>query len=68
MTDRRDETKRTCYCPYCEAEIVEAAFPYCQACKVEIFYCPKCRQAIPRDKQLCPHCGADIKGEVTKGG
>ena len=35
---------------------------------VRVCYCPKCRQAMPRDRQRCPHCGADIKGEVAKGG
>ncbi len=49
-------------CPYCDAEIAEAAFPYCKACEVEVFYCPKCRKPLKRDKKVCPHCGAKIKG------
>jgi len=56
------------FCPYCDEEIAEAAFLYCQACQVEVFYCPKCQQPIPREKQICPNCGADIRGEVAKGG
>ncbi|MFC2033720.1 zinc-ribbon domain-containing protein [Chloroflexota bacterium] len=32
-----------------------------------MFRCPKCRQPIPRDSKVCPHCGADILGEALKG-
>ncbi len=67
MANKRESVKEPRYCPYCDAEIAEAAFPYCEACEVEVFYCPKCREAIPRDKQVCPCCGADIKGEAAKG-
>ncbi len=50
------------FCPYCDAEIAEAAFPYCEACEVEVFTCPKCRKPVERDKKICPNCGAKIKG------
>jgi len=26
----------------------------------EIFHCPDCRQAIPRESRFCPHCGHQI--------
>jgi Zn-finger nucleic acid-binding protein len=68
VADKREPAKEPLYCPYCDEEIAEAAFPYCEACGVEIFYCPKCCEAIPRDKKICPHCGADIKEETAKGG
>jgi hypothetical protein len=48
-------------CPYCDAEIAEAAFPYCEACKVEALRCPICHMMIERDTLKCPHCGADLK-------
>jgi hypothetical protein len=50
------------FCPYCETEIAEASFPYCRVCQVTIFYCPKCRQPVPRKSRVCPRCGAEIKG------
>jgi endogenous inhibitor of DNA gyrase (YacG/DUF329 family) len=50
------------HCPYCEEEIAVADFPYCQACRVTIFYCPECRKPLPREKEVCPHCGAEIRG------
>ncbi len=50
------------FCPYCDSEIAEASFPYCAACEVEVFTCPKCRKPVPRDKKTCPSCGAKIKG------
>jgi hypothetical protein len=57
--------KERLFCPYCEEEIAEASFPYCQVCKVTIFYCPKCREPVTRDKNACPHCGAEIKAEES---
>ena len=68
MSKKREPVKGPRYCPYCDAEIAEAAFPYCEACEVEIFYCLVCRKPVPRDKKICPHCGADIKEEAAKGG
>jgi predicted RNA-binding Zn-ribbon protein involved in translation (DUF1610 family) len=55
--------KKALHCPYCDEEIMKAEFPYCQSCGVTIFYCPKCRKTVARDKRICPHCGAEIKGE-----
>ena len=57
--------KERLFCPYCEEEIVEALFPYCQVCKITIFYCPRCRKPLPRDKKVCAHCGAEIKAEES---
>ena len=50
------------FCPYCDEEIAEASFPYCEACKVTVFNCPTCRKPVPRDNRVCPHCGAEIRG------
>ncbi len=47
-------------CPYCDAEIVKASFPFCQACKVTLVYCPACHKAVARDTRVCPECGAEI--------
>ncbi len=49
-------------CPYCDKEIAEASFPFCQACQTTVFYCPQCRKPVPRDNKTCPHCGAELKG------
>lgn len=68
MAKKREAKKQPSYCPYCDTEIAEATFLVCKACKVEIFSCPKCGQPVPRGKQTCPHCGADIKVEATKEG
>ncbi len=48
-------------CPYCDEELMKANLPYCQACKVTIFYCPKCREPVSREVGQCPHCGEEIK-------
>ena len=53
--------KKKCRCPYCDEEIMAANFPYCQVCKVEVHYCSECRQPLPREAEVCPHCGAKVK-------
>ena len=62
--ERKAEKERR-FCPYCDEEIAEVSFPYCQACEITRFYCPQCRKPLPRGKGVCPHCGAEIKGEKT---
>jgi endogenous inhibitor of DNA gyrase (YacG/DUF329 family) len=62
VTTEQKGKKKHMPCPYCDQEIVEADLPYCQACRVAIFYCPKCRKPVPRENRMCPHCGAEIKG------
>jgi len=62
-TDGKAE-KKNLFCPYCDEEIAETSFPYCHACELTVFYCPKCRKAVPRDNRVCPYCGAEIKGET----
>ena len=59
------EAKKRCECPYCEDEIAEESFPFCEPCKVTVFYCPSCREPLPKDIAVCPQCGAVIKGEKT---
>jgi len=61
MTEQKEEKKHL-FCPYCDGEIMKADLPYCQACGVTMFYCPSCRKPLPRDKKVCPHCGAGIQG------
>ena len=48
-------------CPYCEPEIADSQFPYCQACHKTELYCPECHQPVSRDEKKCPKCGAKIK-------
>ncbi|MBE0431234.1 MAG: hypothetical protein IBX67_05345 [Dehalococcoidia bacterium] len=67
MESKPGETKKGCACPYCDAEI-GGELSFCTVCKIEIPYCPKCGQPVARDRQECPHCGADLTGEPTQGG
>jgi len=65
MADERKLEKERLFCPYCDKEVMGTDLPYCQACGITIFYCPKCREPVPRDKKVCTHCGAEIKDETT---
>ena len=67
MVNKNEPVKEHRYCPYCDTEITEATSPQCKPCEVEIFYCPGCREPVPRDKQVCPNCGADIRKEAKEG-
>jgi len=62
MTEQKDK-KGHVFCPFCDEEIMSADLPWCQACKVTVFYCPDCRQPVPREEKACPSCGAEIKGQ-----
>ncbi len=65
MGEMRKAEKVRHFCPYCDEEIAEASFPYCQACGITVFYCPKCRKPVSRDNKVCPNCGAKIQGKAT---
>jgi hypothetical protein len=66
MEAQEKAEKQQLYCPYCDEEIMAADLPYCRVCKVELFYCPECRKPLPREKKVCPHCGAEVKGEKSR--
>ncbi len=57
------EEKKHLFCPFCNEEIMKADLPFCQACGLKMFYCPKCGKPLNRDIRVCPHCGTEIKGE-----
>jgi hypothetical protein len=56
----KSSSKTKLYCPYCDEIIAKASFPHCEACKILVFYCPKCHQPTSRENYKCPNCGADI--------
>lgn len=55
------------FCPYCDEEIAQASFPYCQACKVTMMRCPRCHKFVSRKEERCPSCGAKIREELKRG-
>ena len=66
MTEKKKAEKRRLVCPYCDDEIAEESFPYCQACEVDVFHCPRCREPLSRYDEICPKCGANIRSEALK--
>ena len=68
MAGQKETKDKVHTCPFCEEDIAEAAFPYCEACQVKLLRCPQCREPIPRTVEKCPHCGADTRKRVNRGG
>ena len=48
------------HCPYCECELEDTDSPFCQACHAELPHCKACHEPVPKDANVCPHCGANI--------
>jgi predicted amidophosphoribosyltransferase len=67
MVDKNKATDKVHSCPYCDEEIAEAAFPYCEACGLKVLHCPNCETPVRRDTETCPNCGANIR-ELCKEG
>ena len=63
MACRDDKDRERTRCPYCDAEIIKASLPFCQACKLTAVYCPSCHKALPKESRVCPHCRAEIKSQ-----
>ena len=62
MANEAKYEKKVHTCPFCDEDIAEAAFPYCEACKVKVPTCPECGEPVPRDSAKCPQCGCEIMG------
>ena len=60
MDKPREETVRTCLCPYCDTEMEEAAV-FCVACKAVIIDCVHCGEPVREGVETCPHCGEQPK-------
>jgi RNA polymerase subunit RPABC4/transcription elongation factor Spt4 len=65
MAEKAKYQKQQHFCPFCDAEIAEASFPYCEACQVNKLACPECHEPVARNVQVCPKCGADIRKKST---
>ena len=64
MSEQKDKKEHR-FCPFCDEEILEASFPFCKACQVTMLHCPVCHKSLPRDNEVCPHCGAEIKAKTA---
>jgi nitrogen fixation NifU-like protein len=47
-------------CPFCDAELANAADPMCQSCQVAFEECPACGELASNKDKFCPHCGAKL--------
>ncbi len=68
MATKKNKFSEPHACPFCEADIAEAAYPYCEACGMKVTYCPKCGIAVAAARKNCPACGAELTGKTVKGG
>ena len=63
MTTKRKAEKKHLTCPFCDQEVMKAAYPFCKTCDVTTFTCPECHASVPRggrDGDICPHCGTKL--------
>ncbi len=64
MAENKGKTeKKRLSCPYCDKDVAELQYPYCDACGVEVFFCPECQKPLPRGSKNCPSCGAEVKDQ-----
>jgi predicted amidophosphoribosyltransferase len=66
MAEKTDMTKPPHTCPYCDAEIAEAQFPYCEACGFKTVPCPGCGLPVASTRETCPHCGCAMESKETR--
>lgn len=67
MADSSERIRPPHTCPFCDAEIAEAAFPYCEACGFRAIPCPQCGLPMAKVRETCPYCGADTRTEASEG-
>jgi hypothetical protein len=60
MVSKSESNKEHLKCPYCDDEVAELQYPYCDACKVEYSICPECKKPVSKKSERCPSCGAEI--------
>ena len=51
-------------CPYCDVEIAEASWPYCESCGLQAVACPGCGISVAKGRETCPACGCQMTGEA----
>ena len=37
------------HCPFCDEEISEASYPYCDACGLAVLTCPSCGISVAKE-------------------
>ncbi len=54
------EAEKECHCPVCDIEVpTESAF--CGKCGTKLRFCSECGNAVSREAQQCPECGAKLE-------
>jgi endogenous inhibitor of DNA gyrase (YacG/DUF329 family) len=60
MEKENKSDKKQLRCPFCDEEIAELQYPFCEACKVEVKRCPECGKVVSQESETCPECGTKI--------
>ena len=60
MNEKGKIEKKRLHCPFCDEEIAELQYPYCEACRVEISTCQKCGEPVSGKTENCPKCGTHL--------
>ncbi|MGP8079064.1 MAG: zinc ribbon domain-containing protein [Dehalococcoidales bacterium] len=56
-TVQKKATPQAQHCPYCDVEMQALNLPVCQACHIEIKYCPHCGHPLEKGAKVCSSCG-----------
>ncbi len=54
------EAEKECHCPICDIELPEGV-DSCGGCGAKLRFCGECGEAVPREAQQCPECGAELE-------
>lgn len=63
--EKKPAEKKSPHCPFCDAEVMAAEWPFCQACHGELVRCTECLTVIPKGKRICPKCGTKVKAKTA---
>ena len=66
MAKKNSAPKQLRKCPYCDSDIAEAQFPYCDACGFKTVPCPGCGLPVAAARKDCPHCGCALGSKEIK--
>ena len=60
MSEKENENKKGCACPFCDEEVTEGMSHFCEPCKVNLRRCTKCSVVVEIEAKVCHNCGQNM--------